>query len=60
MIQKVEIADIDFVVDPRPLTREDVLVISEYIKNDKLSRITSGGITGKTIRLKKSKIAEKI
>ena len=31
--------DVDFVVDPRPLTEEDKKAISDFIKADKLKRI---------------------
>ena len=30
--------DIDFVVDPKPLTKEEQLAISEFIKEDKAKR----------------------
>jgi len=30
--------DIDFEVDPRPLTKEEQLAISEFIKEDKAKR----------------------
>ncbi|MFP5039393.1 hypothetical protein [Parasediminibacterium sp. JCM 36343] len=30
--------DVDFVVDPKPLTKEDALMISEFIKADKAKR----------------------
>lgn len=30
--------DVDFVVDPRPLTEEDKKAISDFIKADKLKR----------------------
>ena len=30
--------DVDFVVDPRPLSKEDQLKISEFIKADKKRR----------------------
>lgn len=30
--------DVDFVVDPRPLTKQEELAISEYIKADKEKR----------------------
>ncbi len=30
--------DVDFYVDPRPMTKEDEKAISEYIKADKLKR----------------------
>ncbi len=30
--------DVDFVVDPRPLTKEEELAISEFIKADKAKR----------------------
>lgn len=30
--------DVDFYVDPRPMTKEDEKAISDYIKRDKLKR----------------------
>ena len=30
--------DVDFVVDPRPLTKKEALAISEFIKADKAKR----------------------
>ncbi len=30
--------DVDFVVDPRPLTKQEELAISEFIKADKAKR----------------------
>jgi hypothetical protein len=30
--------DVDFVVDPRPLTKQEEIAISEYIKADKEKR----------------------
>jgi hypothetical protein len=30
--------DLDFVVDPRPLTKQEQLIISEFIKADKADR----------------------
>ena len=33
-----ESLDIDFVVDPRPLTKKEELAISEFIKADKAKR----------------------
>ena len=35
---KKEPLDIDFVVDPRPLTKKEKLAISEFIKVDKAKR----------------------
>ena len=48
--------DVDFVVDPRPLTKEEENAISEFIKADKQKRL------GKTRRAtkKKSKRTEKL
>jgi len=36
---KKEPLDIDFVVDPRPLTKKEKLAISEFIKADKAKRV---------------------
>ena len=33
--------DVDFIVDPRPLTKKDQLAISEFIKADKAKRALS-------------------
>ena len=33
--------DVDFVVDPRPLTKKEQLAISEFIKADKAKRALS-------------------
>ena len=33
--------DVDFVVDPRPLTKKEQLAISEFIKADKAKRAVS-------------------
>lgn len=33
-----ESLDVDFIVDPRPLTIEEKLAISEFIKADKMKR----------------------
>ena len=35
---KKEPLDVDFVVDPRPLTEKEKLAISEFIKADKAKR----------------------
>lgn len=35
--------DVDFVVDPRPLTEEDKKAISDFIKADKLKRAKAEG-----------------
>ncbi|MGN6401390.1 MAG: hypothetical protein ACTHMD_13110 [Flavisolibacter sp.] len=35
--------DVDFYVDPRPMTKEDEKAISDYIKADKLKRIKKAG-----------------
>ena len=35
---KKEPLDIDFLVDPRPLTKKEKLAISEFIKADKAKR----------------------
>ena len=35
---KKEPLDVDFIVDPRPLTKKEKLAISEFIKADKAKR----------------------
>ena len=35
--------DVDFYVDPRPMTKEDEKAISDYIKADKLRRSKKAG-----------------
>ena len=47
--------DVDFVVDPRPLTEEDKKAISDFIRADKLKRTKPRRITrkGKPARGKK-------
>jgi hypothetical protein len=35
--------DVDFYVDPRPMTKEDEKAISDYIKADKLKRSKKAG-----------------
>jgi len=42
--------DVDFVVDPRPLTKEEENAISEFIKADKEKRLV------KTKRVTKKKV----
>ena len=42
--------DVDFVVDPRPLTKEEEKAISEFIKADKEKRLA------KTKRVNKRKL----
>ncbi|MEO6229900.1 MAG: hypothetical protein ABJB11_21870 [Ferruginibacter sp.] len=34
--------DVDFVVDPRPLTKEEESAISDFIKADKAKRLLKG------------------
>ena len=50
---KKEPLDIDFVVDPRPLTKKEKLAISEFIKADKAKRALKEKQTSKTKRVKK-------
>lgn len=50
---KKEPLDIDFVVDPRPLTKKEKLAISEFIKADKVKRALKEKQTAKTKRAKK-------
>ena len=50
---KKEPLDIDFVVDPRPLTKKEKLAISEFIKADKAKRALKEKPTAKTRRVKK-------
>ena len=49
---KKEPLDIDFVVDPRPLTKKEKLAISEFIKADKAKRAVKEKPTAKTRRAK--------
>ncbi|MEM9834253.1 MAG: hypothetical protein AAF944_26705 [Bacteroidota bacterium] len=53
MKQVHELEDIDFYVDPRPLTAEEKNRISEYIKKDKKER-NEPGHGGAQQRLKAS------
>ena len=48
--------DVDFVVDPRPLTKEEENAISEFIKADKEKRLAKT----KRVTKKKSKRTEKL
>lgn len=50
---KKEPIDIDFVVDPRPLTKKEKLAISEFIKADKAKRALKEKQTAKTKKIKK-------
>ena len=47
--------DVDFVVDPRPLTKKEELAISEFIKADKTKRALKEKQTGKRRLKTKSK-----
>jgi hypothetical protein len=49
--------DIDFVVDPKPLTDEDKKAISDYIKADKLRRakVKTKAAQSKPTRLKRTR-----
>ena len=40
--------DVDFYVDPRPMTKEDEKAISDYIKADKLKRSKKPGRKSKS------------
>ena len=50
---KKEPIDIDFVVDPRPLTKKEKLAISEFIKADKAKRALKEKQTAKIKKVKK-------
>ena len=50
---KKEPLDIDFVVDPRPLTKKEKLTISAFIKADKANRSLKEKQPAKTKRVKK-------
>ena len=45
--------DVDFVVDPRPLTVDDKKSISDFIKADKLKRANAKSVKRKSTRLKR-------
>ena len=47
--------DVDFVVDPRPLTKKEQLAISEFIKADKAKRALSENQVPKTRGPKRTK-----
>jgi len=48
--------EVDFIVDPRPLTKKEELAISEFIKADKAKRVLKEKQTGK--RRLKSKLKQ--
>lgn len=48
--------DVDFVVDSRPLTKEEQLTISEFIKADKAKLAELGKTTKEKRKIKKSKV----
>jgi len=54
--------DVDFVVDPRPLTEEDKKAISDFIKADKLKRIKARArsLKSRPARLKRTGSATKV
>ena len=52
---KKEPLEVDFVVDSRPLTKEEELAISEFIKADKAKRISRSKQVNKKVVSKKSK-----
>jgi hypothetical protein len=47
--------DVDFIVDPRPLTKKEQLAISEFIKADKAKRALLEKRTSGKGNLKKAK-----
>ena len=49
--------DVDFVVDPRPLTKQEELAISEFIKADKEKRALLEKRPKRTKRINKTKVA---
>ncbi|MEO9003909.1 MAG: hypothetical protein ABI288_04190 [Ginsengibacter sp.] len=53
---KKEPLDLDFVVDPRPLTKKEKLAISEFIKDDKAKRALKKKRTVKSKRTRKEKV----
>jgi len=52
---KKEPLDVDFVVESRPLTKEEELAISEFIKADKAKRSSRSKPALKKVERKKSK-----
>ncbi len=50
---KKEPLDIDFVIDSRPLTKEEKLAISEFIKADKAKRALKEKQSEKTKKVKR-------
>ncbi len=48
--------DVDFVVDPRPLTKQEELAISEFIKADKEKRALLEKRPTRTKRINKTKV----
>ena len=54
--------DVDFVVDPRPLTAEDKKAISDFLKADKLKRTKAKArsLKGRSARLKRTGSATKV
>jgi hypothetical protein len=55
MTLKKEPLEIDFVVESRPLTKEEELAISEFIKADKEKRTSRSKPVPKKVERKKSK-----
>jgi hypothetical protein len=49
-----EALEIDFVVDPRPLTKEEELAISKFIKEDKAKRLLKEKRIGKAYGKKRT------
>jgi hypothetical protein len=54
--------DVDFAVDPRPLTEEDKKAISDFIKADKLKRAKAKArsVKSKSTRLKRTRSKTKV
>ncbi len=55
--------DFELAVDPRPLTQDDMLAISEYIRNDKAGKLDikkREGALRKSSKQRVNKIAEEI
>ncbi len=46
--------DVDFVVDPRPLTKEEEKAISNFIKADKKKRTAKTKLVGNSKRTEKA------
>ena len=51
--------DVDFYVDPRPMTKEDEKAISDYIKADKLKRSRKAGRRSTSANMALPKVGRK-